>query len=121
MLSITRLKVLRDDMAAIEGQLGSLALQMPQAVRGMAVILDSEVPLSLAPLVGHLRGLGMELVGVAEGPIENEARALGLAVLSKDAGRPTSDSPPACRRGARGAGPGADGDGRGWQAGQDHQ
>jgi septum site-determining protein MinC len=87
MLSVTRLRVLDNNLDAIGAQIDALALQIPQAVKGMAVLIEAEVTIALRPLLERLRAVGMQPIGVVEGPAADEARALGLPVLSKDSGR----------------------------------
>jgi septum site-determining protein MinC len=87
MLSVTRLKVVDADPAAIKSQLELLASQMPQAVRGMPVVIDCEIDADLPALLELARGAGMQPLGVSEGPLAAEARRLGLAVLSRDSGK----------------------------------
>lgn len=86
MLSITRVRVLDADPAAIKAQVEQFARQMPQAVKGMAAVLDSDIDADLVGLLEILRGAGIQPLGVSEGPLAAQARGLGLAVLSKDAG-----------------------------------
>jgi septum site-determining protein MinC len=88
MLSVTRVRVLDPDTAAIRAQLEQFAKQMPQAVKGMAVVIDSESETDLAALLEIMRGLGMQPLGVSEGPLAPAARGLGLPVVSKDSGKP---------------------------------
>jgi septum site-determining protein MinC len=95
MLSVTRLRVIDPGVDAIREQLQQFARQMPQAVKGMAVILDSEQPLDLAQAVAAMRAIGMQPLGVGEGPLAEFARSLGLAVLSKDTGKGGARQPPA--------------------------
>jgi len=106
-LSITRVRVLDADLDAIRAQLAAFARQMPAAVKGMATVIDSEVDCELAALLGELRAVGMQPLGVSEGPLAERARALGLAVLSREAGKataPSADTPvPADPRPARAA------------------
>lgn len=87
MLSVTRLRILEDDIAAILGQVDALALQMPQAVKGMAVLIEAEVEFALDTLLQRLREVGMQVVGIVDGPLSERARALGLSVLSREAAR----------------------------------
>jgi septum site-determining protein MinC len=94
MLSITRLRVLDPDSAAIRAQLEQLAKQMPQAVRGMAVVIDSEFDTDLPALLQAMRGLGIQLLAVSEGPLSAAARGLGLAVVSKDSGKSVAAAAP---------------------------
>src|ERR1700739_588918 len=86
MLSITRVRVLDADAGAIKAQVEQCARQMPQAVKGMAAIVDSDIDADLAALLDTLRSAGIQPLGVSEGPLAAQAHGLGLAVLSKDAG-----------------------------------
>ena len=92
MLSITRLRVLEPDAGMIGAQLQALARQMPQAVKGMPVVIDSEVEADLVGLLEALRGAGMQPLGVSEGPLAEEARRFGLAVLSRDSAKAVAAS-----------------------------
>lgn len=93
MLSTTRLRVLKADLAAIEDHLADLARQMPQAIKGMAVVLESEEVLDLDRLLRLLRDQGIQTLGVTEGPLAAAATATGLAVLPRD-GRSSRPEPP---------------------------
>jgi septum site-determining protein MinC len=84
MLSITRLRVLDAAPNAWPAQLAEFGQQMPQALKGMPVVIDSEVDVDLPALLNALRGVGMQPLAVSEGPLAEKARALGLAVISKD-------------------------------------
>lgn len=96
MLSTTRMRVLNADLTAIERQLAELAKQMPQAVRGMAVVIESEELLDLDALLVHLRALGIRPLGVIDGVLNENASRAGLAVLAKDNSKsPRSEPEPA--------------------------
>lgn len=95
MLSATRLRVLKADLAAIETQLSELARQMPQAVKGMAVVIESEEPLELDALLATLRRHGVQPLGVSDGPLNGAAQALGLPVLPRDNRAPRAEPAPA--------------------------
>ncbi len=115
MLSITRVRVLDADAAAIRSHLEQFAKQMPQAVKGMAVVIDSEFDTDLPAMLEAMRGVGMQPLAVSEGPLADAARSLGLAVVSKDSGKgspspepvktappqPAPAPPPPLRRSAR--------------------
>jgi septum site-determining protein MinC len=110
MLSVTRVRVLDPDAAAIRAQLEQFAKQMPQAVKGMAVVIDSESETDLAALLDTMRGLGMQPLGVSEGPLAQAARGLGLPVVSKDSAKapaPAAAEAPAPARAAAPAPPAA--------------
>ena len=83
LLSTTRLRVLKADLAAIDSQLADMARQMPQALKGMAVVIESDEVLDLPALVGRLRAQGMQPLGVTDGPLAAAAAAVGLAVLPR--------------------------------------
>ena len=87
MLSITRVRVLDPDSATIRAQLEQLAKQMPQAVKGMAVVIDSEFDTDLPALLQAMRGIGIQPLAVSDGPLAAAARELGLAVVSRDSGK----------------------------------
>ncbi len=85
MLAVTRVRVIDADPAAIKAQLVEFAAQMPQAVKGMAAVIDSDLPTDLPALLGALRSVGMQPLAVSEGPLAGAARAVGMAVVSKEA------------------------------------
>lgn len=87
MLPVTRVRVLDADAAAQAAQLAESARQMPQALKGMAVVIDSDIETDLAALLAALKSVGTQPLGVSEGPLAAFARAQGLAVLSKDGGK----------------------------------
>ncbi len=87
MLPITRARVLIADSAAIRAQLAEMVRQMPQAVKGMAVVIDSDIAADLEALLAALREVGIQPLAVSEGPLADAARAVGLPVVSKDSGK----------------------------------
>lgn len=87
MLSLTRVRVLDPSLPAIGAQLRDFARQMPSAVQGMPVILEADAAMDLGGLIAALREVGMQPVGVADGPLNESGRAWGLAVLPADAGK----------------------------------
>lgn len=95
MLSTTRVRVLKADLAAIETQLAELARQMPQAVKGMAALIESDELLDLPALIEKLRAVGMQPLGVVDGPLAAAAAAIGLPVLPKEAARASANATPA--------------------------
>lgn len=92
LLSTTRLRVLKADLAAIDTQLADLARQMPQALKGMAVVVESDEVLDLPALIGRLRAHGMQPLGVVDGPLAATAASCGLAVLPRG-GKPEPAAP----------------------------
>jgi septum site-determining protein MinC len=87
MLSATRVRLLTSDPAAITAQLAGMARQMPQAVQGMAVIVEADQSVDLPPVLEALRQVGMQPLGVCGEALAEAARSLGLAVLPPDNGR----------------------------------
>lgn len=95
MLPITRARVLIADSAAIRAQLAEMVRQMPQAVKGMAVVIDSDIAADLEALLAALREVGIQPLAVSEGPLAEAARAVGLPVVSKDSGKSAAAPTPA--------------------------
>jgi septum site-determining protein MinC len=93
MLSITRVRVLDGDAAAIHSQLEQFARQMPQAVKGMAVVIDSELETDLPAMLETMRSIGMQPLAVSEGVLAAAARGLGLPVVSRDSGKGGAPAP----------------------------
>ena len=92
MLSATRIRVLDADPAAIASQLADLKRQMPQALKGMVAVLESDIELDLPTLLAALREAGIQAIGVGDGPLSGAAIKAGLAVLPKD-NRPRAAEP----------------------------
>jgi septum site-determining protein MinC len=99
MLSATRIRVLDADPAAIASHLAELRRQMPQALKGLVAVLESDLALDLPALLALLRDAGIQPVGVADGPLTAAAIKAGLAVLPKDtrarAAEPATPAPAA--------------------------
>ncbi|MCX7072692.1 MAG: septum site-determining protein MinC [Gammaproteobacteria bacterium] len=87
MLPITRVRVLEADPVAIRTQIAEMARQMPQAVKGMAVVIDSDIDADLPGLLALLREVGIQPLAVSDGPLAAAARASGLPVVSKDSSK----------------------------------
>lgn len=84
MLSLTRVRILDPDLAAIELQLRNFARQMPQAIDGMPVVLESDRSMALEGVLVAMHGVGMQPIAAIEGPLADMARACGLPVLAPD-------------------------------------
>lgn len=95
MLSATRIRVLDADPAAIASHLADLKRQMPQALKGMVAVLESDTVLDLPALIAALREAGIQPVGVGDGALTPAAVKAGLAVLPKDTRPRTADPAPA--------------------------
>lgn len=95
MLSATRIRVLDADPAAIASHLADLKRQMPQALKGMVAVLESDLSLDLPALLAALREAGIQPVGVGDGALTAAAVKAGLAVLPKDTRPRAADPAPA--------------------------
>lgn len=94
MLSVTRVHAQTDDCVAMAEQLAQLSRQMPALVQGMAVILETNVALSLADYADTLRRAGMKVLGVSGPLLAEQAEALNLPVLAPDSsGRAARPAP----------------------------
>lgn len=89
MLSLTRARILDPDPIAISTQLQEFARQMPQAVKGMPVVLEADRAMPIDEVIAAMRGVGMQPLGVADGPLAASASACGLAVLPADGAQRT--------------------------------
>lgn len=106
MASLTRLRLLDPDLAKVRAQLDDMAKRMPDAVRGMPVIVEADFEPDLPAVMTLLRGVGMQPVGVAEGKLAGRARELGMAVLpdegkSRASAKPGAAAAPAGRKPTR--------------------
>lgn len=95
MLSATRIRVLDAAPAAIASHLADLKRQMPQALKGMVAVLESDLTLDLPALLAALREAGIQPVGVVDGVLTATAVKAGLAVLPKDTRPRAADPAPA--------------------------
>lgn len=100
MASFTRLRLLDPDLAKVRAQLDDMARRMPDAVRGMPVVVEADFVPDLSAVCIMLRGVGMQPLGVADGKLADRARELGMAVLPDDGkGRaPAKPAAPAAGR-----------------------
>ncbi|NGY05182.1 septum site-determining protein MinC [Solimonas terrae] len=85
MLSLTRARVVDPDLTAITAQLRDFARQMPQAVQGMPIVLEADTAVDLGGVLAALRDVGMQPLGVVDGPLTEAARNWGLAILPPEA------------------------------------
>jgi len=99
--SLTRLRLLTPDPAAIRIHLEQLARQMPDAVRGMAVVVEAAFPVDLPAVWNELRLAGLQPLAVNDGPLAGDARQHGFAVLPDDGPARAKAAAPAARKAAR--------------------
>ena len=94
MASLTRLRLLDPDLAAVSAQLHEMARRAPDAIAGMPVVIEADFVPDLEAVLKLVRQVGMQPVAVAEGKLAEAGRALGLAVLP-DETRPRVKTPAA--------------------------
>lgn len=98
MASLTRVRLLDPDLDKVRAQLEEMARRMPDAVRGMPVVVEAEFVPDLAAVCGMLRAVGMQPVAVGEGALAESARSINLAVLPeepKSRAKAAASAPPA--------------------------
>jgi septum site-determining protein MinC len=103
MAPLTRLRLLTADLTKVRSQLEDMARRLPDAVRGMAVVIEADFPVpDLGALIDLLRSIAMQPLAVAEGALADAGRALGLAVLPDEGKSRAKPAPsPSARRSAR--------------------
>ena len=84
MASLTRLRLLDPDLAKVRAHLEDMARRMPDAVRGMPVVVEADFVPDLTALCASLRAVGMQPLAVGEGALAEAGRAIGLAVLPEE-------------------------------------
>lgn len=99
MASLTRLRLLDPDLGKVRAQLEDMARRVPDAVRGMPVVVEADFVPDLAAVCELLRTVGMQPLAVADGMLAAPGRALGLAVLADErGGRVRNNAAPAAAR-----------------------
>lgn len=107
MASLTRLRLLDPDLGKVRAELEEMARRMPDAVRGMPVVVEAGFVPDLAEVCAMLRAVGMQPVAVGEGALAESARALNVAVLPDEpksrakAAAPAPAAAPSGRKPAR--------------------
>lgn len=101
MASLTRVRLLDPDLDKVRAQLEDMARRMPDAVRGMPVVVEAEFVPDLAKVCGMLRTVGMQPVAVAEGALAESARSINLAVLPDEPKSRAKPAAPAAATGGR--------------------
>ena len=103
MASLTRLRLLDPDLAAIRAQLEDMARRAPDAVAGMPVVVDADFVPDLDAVCQLLRNVGIQPIAVAEGQLAASGRAIGMAVLPEEIKPRVKNAtpPPAAAAGGR--------------------
>jgi septum site-determining protein MinC len=101
MASLTRLRLLDPDLGKVRAHLEDMARRMPDAVRGMPVVVEADFVPDLGALCQSLRAIGMQPVAVAEGLLADAGRAIGLAVLPDEARSRAKPAAPAAAAGRK--------------------
>lgn len=104
MASLTRVRLLDPDLDKVRAQLEDMARRMPDAVRGMPVVVEAEFVPDLAQVCGMLRNVGMQPVAVGEGALAESARSMNLAVLPEESRSRAKSPTPAAAAAAAPAG-----------------
>lgn len=108
MMSLTRVRILDADPAAVESQLRTFTRQLGEAAAGMPVLLEADMPVMLGPVLAAMRAAGMQPLAALEGPLGDSARWCGLPVLAADvlaASAPKGAAPEPAAEPARAAEP----------------
>lgn len=101
MASLTRVRLLDPDLAKVRIHLEDMARRMPDAVRGMPVVVEADFVPDLGAVCELLRTVGMQPLAVAEGALADPGRAIGLAVLPDEGKTRAKPAPVAGRKPAR--------------------
>lgn len=102
MASLTRLRLLDPDLDKVRAHLEDMARRVPDAVRGMPVVVEADFLPDLGAVCALLRRVGMQPLAVAEGMLAESGRAIGLAVLPDESRtRAKPAAAPAGRKPAR--------------------
>lgn len=87
-LTLSRLKVQSADTQAIIEDLTQLTVENPNLKQGLPVIIESQIDIDLAWLVKILRKTGLQILGVSDGLLAEQAKALELPILPPDHTQP---------------------------------
>jgi septum site-determining protein MinC len=83
-LTLSRLRVQSAVPQDIVEELTKLTLENPMLKQGLPVIIDSEHAIDLAWLVKVLKKTGIQVLGIADGILHDQALALDLPILPPD-------------------------------------
>ena len=83
-LTLSRLRVQSATPQEIIEELTKLTLENPMLKQGLPVIIESEYDIDLAWLVKVLKKTGIQILGVANGILTEQAQALDLPILPPD-------------------------------------
>ncbi|MHA7833395.1 MAG: septum site-determining protein MinC [Algiphilus sp.] len=89
MLPITRVRMSARGASDTVAEFRAWAEALPEAMRGMPIILDAAHHTACSSLLEVAREFGLRVLGVADGKLAPTAPASGLAVLPEDALMPT--------------------------------
>nr|HQV22172.1 hypothetical protein [Agitococcus sp.] len=83
-LTLSRLRVQSAIPQEIVEELTKLTLENPMLKQGLPVIIESDYDIDLAWLVKVLKKTGIQILGVANGILSDQAMALDLPILPPD-------------------------------------
>ncbi|UNU72765.1 septum site-determining protein MinC [Moraxella nasovis] len=82
MLNFSRLKIHTSDLSDIKNTLSELSDK--HTVKGVLVIIDSDIDLDLNALLDLLRDFGLQPIGVVDSVLSSQAKQLKLAIFPAD-------------------------------------
>lgn len=97
-LTLSRLRVQTADSQALVEELTQLTVENPMLKQGLPVIIESLIDLDLEWLVRVLRRSGVQILGVSDGVLAEQARKLELAVVPPDHTSPRPVRAPAAEK-----------------------
>lgn len=83
-LTLSRLRVQSATPQEIVEELTKLTLENPMLKQGLPVIIESDYDIDLAWLIKVLKKTGIQILGVADGILSDQAVALDLPILPPD-------------------------------------
>lgn len=89
-LTLSRLRVQSASPQEIVEELTKLTLENPMLKQGLPVIIESEHEIDLAWLIKVLKKTGIQVLGVANGILSDQAIALDLPLLPADHTKPVA-------------------------------
>jgi septum site-determining protein MinC len=92
-LTISRLRVQSTNNQAIVEELTRLTLENPMLKQGLPVIVESQEEIDLAWLVKVLKKTGVQIIGIADGILTEQALQLDLPIMPPDHTKTTPRSP----------------------------
>lgn len=93
-LTLSRLRVQSTNSQHIVEELTRLTLENPMLKQGLPVIIESVELIDLAWLIKTLKKTGVQVIGVADGILTEQALALDLPIMPPDHSKMVTRTPP---------------------------